>query len=145
MCFVAHDILHTGTEHFVLQRFVKESLYQQVTVSGIKDIAVGHVQFFSLIVPAFYGYIDYGTYRAVSKNAFGAESYRFYVGGLRSVPTFQGADTATVANHQYIVSETACKLFVIGIKTAFLDFQSFFELAVWVNGLLLIEINAVSH
>lgn len=67
------------------------------------------------------------------------------VGGLRSVPTFQGADTATVANHQYIVSETACKLFVIGIKTAFLDFQSFFELAVWVNGLLLIEINAVSY
>ena len=50
------------------------------TVSGIKVIAVGHVQFFSLIVPAFYGYIDYGAYRAISKNAFGAESYRFYAG-----------------------------------------------------------------
>ena len=98
-------------------------------MSGIKDIAVGHVQFFSLIVPAFYGYIDYGAYRAISKNAFGAE--KLSVHGVAFVPSqpFNGADTATVANHQYIVSETACKLFVIGIKPLSL-ISSPFELAV---------------
>ena len=56
-----------------------------------------------------------------------------------------GGGGADFANHQYIVSESACKLFVIGIETAFLDFQSFFELAIRVNGLFLIEINAVGH
>ena len=143
-CFVTHNVLYAGAEHFILQGFVKERFYQQVTMSGIKDIAVGHIQLFSLIGPAFDGHIGYGAYGAVGKNAFCTERYRLYMSGFCPVPTFQGADTATVANHQHVIAESARKLLVVRIEPAFLDFQSLFEFTVRVNGLLLIKIDAVS-
>ena len=143
--FVSHNVLYPGAENFVSQRLVEKCFYQQVTVPGIENVAIGHIQFLALIFPPFDLYLCDGTYGAVGKDTFGTEGHRLYVSGFGAIPAFQCTDAAAVAHHQHIVAEAAFQLRFGGIELAFFNFQPFVEFAVWVNGLFLVEIDAVAH
>ena len=100
------DILISCAEYLFFERFVKESLDTEISVSGIEGIPCRHIQFRALILPA--GHFDFcnDTYRSIGDDTFRAGLHRSDVYCFLSIPTFQGTRTAAVKYPQHIIPES---------------------------------------
>ena len=144
-CGMSGYVLHTGSKHFIGQRSIKNHIHLCITVSGIEGVTVYHIQFFTLILPAFHFGIYYGTYRTVGKNPLATDVNGLNHGSLRAVPSPERSGSATIVHLDDVIPESPLQLLIGRIKLAFLDFQSLAEFAIKVCGLLFVEINAVCY
>ena len=103
---ITYNILNSCAEYLFFERFVKESLDTEISVSGIEGIPCRHIQFRTLILPA--GHFDFcnDTYRSIGDDTFRAGLHRSDVYCFLSIPTFQGTRTAAVKYPQHIIPES---------------------------------------
>ena len=93
-------------------------------------------------LPAFVDDLDDGAQRTVGDDALGTALDGRYMCGLLAVPTSEGTETEGLSHPEHIVAIAFCLLIFVGIELRLFQFQLFLELAIEVESLPFVEVDA---
>ena len=114
-------------------------------MSGKEREALCHVEALPLIQPALDGYLDDSLVGAILNNAFRAPLHRFDEGGEAVDEAAQRPYGNGRPGPEYVVAIARTDVLGCGVELCVLQLQPLVTLAINVNGLTMVEIDAIAH